>query len=287
MGHSAPASAHFSGSADTCPLICDRSVTYLAGVELAFRALADRSRRLLLDRLFERDGQTLGQLCARVDMTRFGVMKHLRVLEGAGLITTRRAGREKFHYLNPVPIRQIHDRWLTKYAAAWAGALGDLKRQLEEETMRETVTPPTLRHIQQIHIRTTPERLWEAITHAGDTRNYFYGTLVDSTWQTGAPLTYRNDDGTLAAEGVVIEADPPRKLVHTFSALWDEAVTPDPPHRVTWTIEPVGPVCRLTVEHEGFEGRTATLESVQGGLGIILDGLKTLLETGQPLMPTV
>jgi len=257
-------------------------------VELAFKALADRSRRSLLDRLFERDGQTLTQLCAQEEMTRFGVMKHLRVLEGAGLVTTRRVGRVKLHYLNPVPIRLIHDRWITKYAATWAGALGDLKRQLEEETMSDTLARPAAparRHIQQIHIRTTPERLWEAITRASDTRNYFYGTLVESTWQKGASLTYRNADGSLAAEGLVIEADAPRRLVHTLSALWDDQVTPDPPHRVTWTIEPMGAVCRLTVDHEGFQGATATFRSVQGGLGVILDGLKTLLETGQPLMP--
>jgi uncharacterized protein YndB with AHSA1/START domain/DNA-binding transcriptional ArsR family regulator len=263
-------------------------------VELVFKALADPSRRALLDQLFERDGQTLGQLCSRVAMTRFGVMKHLRVLEAADLVLTRRAGREKFHYLNPVPIRLIHDRWITKYAAPWAGALGNLKRQLEGEAMEgESMSgtimrsePRTLRHIHQIHIRTTPERLWEAITRAGDTRQYFYGTLVDSTWKPGAPLVYRNPDGSLAADGTVLEADPPRKLVHMFSALWDPEVSADPAHRVTWTIEPMGAVCRLTVEHEGFMGETATLKSVQGGLGVILDGLKTLLETGQPLMTT-
>lgn len=153
--------------------------------------------------------------------------------------------------------------------------------------MSKTLSRPAAharRHIQQIHIRTTPERLWEAITRASDTRDYYYGTLVESTWQTGASLVYRNADGSLAAEGTVLEADAPRKLVHSLSALWDEAVTPDPPHRVTWTIEPIGAVCRLTVEHEGFAGDTATFRSVQGGLGVILDGLKTLLETGQPLM---
>ena len=259
-------------------------------MELVFRALADPSRRALLDRLFERDGQSLGQLCHRAGMTRFGVMKHLRVLEGAGLVTTRRSGRAKLHFLNPVPIRLIHDRWITKYAAPWAGALGDLKRELEEETMSATVTgkPQALRHVQRIHIRTTPERLWEAITHARDTRQYFDGTRVDSTWEKGARLVYRNPDGALAAEGEVLEADPPRRLVHTFSALWDPEVTPDPPHRVTWTIErvdaPGGAVCKLTVEHQDFAGETPTLRSVRGGLGMILDGLKTLLETGRPLM---
>jgi uncharacterized protein YndB with AHSA1/START domain/DNA-binding transcriptional ArsR family regulator len=255
-------------------------------MELVFRALADPSRRTLLDRLFERDGQTLTQLCEHAGMTRFGVMKHLRLLEAASLVATRKVGRAKFHYLNPVPIRLLHDRWITKYSARWAGALGDLKRQLEEGTMvtTERAAAPTLRHVQQIHIRTSPERLWQAITSAGDTRDYFYGTLVESSWQKGTALLYRYPDGRMAAEGTVIEADPPRKLVHTFSALWDDAVAGDKPHRVTWTIEPMGAVCRLTVEHEGFERDSATMKSVQGGLGVILDGLKTLLETGTPLM---
>jgi DNA-binding transcriptional ArsR family regulator len=103
-------------------------------VDAVFRALADPSRRLLLDRLYERDGQTLGQLCAAMpDMTRFGVMKHLAVLEEARLITTRKVGREKFHFLNPVPIREIHDRWISKYAEPWAAALVGLKRELEAE----------------------------------------------------------------------------------------------------------------------------------------------------------
>lgn len=153
--------------------------------------------------------------------------------------------------------------------------------------MKGTLARPTgrtLRHIHQIHIRTTPERLWEAITQANDTRDYFHGTLVESTWEKDAPLVYRNPDRTLAAEGEVIEADPPHRLVHTFSALWDDAVTADPPHRVSWTIEPQKSMCRLTVEHDGFEAPTATFQSIQGGLGVILDGLKTLLETGKPLI---
>ncbi len=98
-----------------------------------FKALADPTRRLLLDRLFERDGRTLGELESQVEMTRFGVMKHLRILEDAGLVVTRRSGREKLHYLNPVPIRLVHDRWIDKYTEGPASLLADLKRALEEE----------------------------------------------------------------------------------------------------------------------------------------------------------
>src|SRR6476646_2403803 len=122
-----------------------------------FRALADPTRRGLLDRLHERDGQTLKELESELPMTRFGVMKHLRVLEEASLVTTRRRGREKLHFLNPVPIRLIHDRWVSKYAEPWAAALTELKQELEEDERR-------MEKVFEIYIKTTPERLWEAIT---------------------------------------------------------------------------------------------------------------------------
>src|SRR5512133_3756877 len=95
-----------------------------------FRALADPTRRSLLDELFKEDGQTLSALEERLPMTRFGVMKHLKVLEGAGLVTTRKRGREKLHFLNPVPIRLVHDRWVSKYAEPWAAAMSDIKQRL-------------------------------------------------------------------------------------------------------------------------------------------------------------
>ena len=100
--------------------------------DLVFKALADPTRRHLLDRLFDRDGRTLTELESELDMTRFGVMKHLRLLEEAGLVVTRRTGREKFHFLNPVPIRSIHDRWIDKYTELQVSALAELKDNLEE-----------------------------------------------------------------------------------------------------------------------------------------------------------
>ena len=101
-------------------------------MDAVFKALADATRRSLLDELFEKDGQTLSALEARIPMTRFGVMKHLRVLEEAGLVVTRRRGREKLHFLNPVPIRLVHDRWVSKYAEPWVATLSDLKKKLED-----------------------------------------------------------------------------------------------------------------------------------------------------------
>src|ERR1700746_1805293 len=124
-------------------------------MDAVFRALADPTRRSLLDELFKNDGQTLTQLEERLPMTRFGVMKHLKVLEEAHLVVTRRRGREKLHFLNPIPIRLVHARGVSKYAEPWAATLAGLKARIEEQTMEK---------IFEIYIKTTPERLWEAIT---------------------------------------------------------------------------------------------------------------------------
>src|SRR3954467_3217080 len=128
-------------------------VTYAHDMDAVFKALADPTRRSLLDELFEHDGQTLSALEQRLPMPRFGVMKHLRVLEEANLVVTRRRGREKLHFLNPVPIRLVHERWVSKYADRWAAGLSELKDQLEDRTMEKLF---------EIYIKTTPDRLWQA-----------------------------------------------------------------------------------------------------------------------------
>src|SRR2546422_2159575 len=143
-----------------------------------FRALADPTRRGLLGELFKEDGQTLSALEQRLPMTRFGVMKHLRVLEEAGLVTTKRRGREKLHFLNPVPIRLIHDRWVSKYAEPWAAGLSGLKHELER----------TMEKVFEIYIKTTPERLWDAITNPEIRAKYNFGAGVTSEWKPGAPI---------------------------------------------------------------------------------------------------
>jgi uncharacterized protein YndB with AHSA1/START domain/DNA-binding transcriptional ArsR family regulator len=251
-----------------------------------FRALADPSRRTLLDRLFERDGQTLGELEAALpEMTRFGVMKHLRVLEAAGLVTSRKVGRERHHYLNPVPIRRIHDRWLDRYRIRAADLLDDLRHSLEADPMTladaPTAAPPA--QVFATFIRATPEAIWRALTESEFTTRYYYSSTVDSEWAPGAPYVYRID-GNPAIEGTVEEADAPRRLVLSFHATWDEGVAADPPSRMTWEIEPAGPgVCKVTIVHDRFPSENETYRQVGGGAGYILAGLKTLLETGEPL----
>ena len=179
-------------------------------MDAVFKALADPTRRSLLDALFNEDGQTLSALERRLPMTRFGVMKHLRLLEEAGLVVTKRRGREKLHFLNPVPIRLVHDRWVSKYAEPWAAALSGLKKTIEEDTMEKVF---------EIYIKTTPERLWEAITDGELRRQYIVrrpdqlrlDARVDATRSSGP-------DGTgVWVEGENLEVDPPRRLVQSHA----------------------------------------------------------------------
>src|SRR5512146_1693261 len=159
--------------------------------DAVFRALADPTRRGLLDELFKRDGQTLGALGRRLTMTRFGVMKHLKVLEDAGLVVTKKRGREKLHFLNPVPIRLVHDRWVSKYAEPWAAALSELKERLERPVEK----------VYEIYIKTTPERLWQAITDPEIRAKYNFGAAVRSAWTVGSRL----EMGAPTAQGLLGE----------------------------------------------------------------------------------
>jgi uncharacterized protein YndB with AHSA1/START domain/DNA-binding transcriptional ArsR family regulator len=238
-----------------------------------FRALSDPTRRSLLDELFEADGQTLKALEQRLPMTRIAVMKHLKVLEEAGLVTTKKRGREKLHFLNAVPIRLVHDRWVSKYAEPWAAGLSELKRDLEKEKTMEKVF--------EIYIKTTPEKLWEAITNSEMRQKYNFGVGVESDWTTGSRYQGIHPQGGPIAEGENLDVDPPRRLVQSFNALWGEDVKAEETSRVMWQIEPIGDSCKLTVTHS--ELRESVNEQIYGGWPQILSGLKTLLETGDTL----
>ena len=241
-------------------------------MDAVFKALADATRRDLLDELFRNDGQTLHALEAHFDMTRYGVMKHLRILEEAGLVVTRRRGREKLHFLNPVPIRLVHDRWVSKYAEPWAAGLSDLKTRLESP----------MEKIFEIYIKTTPERLWEAITDGEIRSKYQFGSVITSDWTPGGRFEMGNPKaGELLGEGENLEVDPPRRLVQSMRALWGEDVKAEGTSRVTWEIEPVGDSCRLTVTHDQL--REGANDQLYGGWPMILSGLKTWLETGELL----
>jgi uncharacterized protein YndB with AHSA1/START domain len=236
-----------------------------------FRALADPSRRRLLDALYTKDGQTLHALEARLPMTRFGVMKHLRVLEQAGLVVTRRRGREKLHFLNAVPIRLVHDRWVSKYAEPWAATLSGLKHALEERTMEKVF---------EIYIKTSPVQLWEAITNPALRRKYNFGAAVFSNWSPGSRY-HGGDTEVVLWDGVNLEVDPPRRLVQSFTAHWSDDVEREGTSRVTWEIAQVRDSCRLTVTHDNL--REDANSQLYGGWPMVLSGLKTLLETGELL----
>jgi uncharacterized protein YndB with AHSA1/START domain len=240
-------------------------------VDEVFRAMADPTRRALLDELFRQDGQTLSALEARFSMTRFGVMKHLKLLEQAGLVVTRRRGREKLHFLNPVPIRLVHDRWVSKYAEPWVASLSDLKTTLEA----------SMEKVFEIYIKTTPDRLWEAITDPQMRSKYNFGAQVKSDFTTGSHFEQSTPDGRLLGEGDNLEVDPPRRLVQNMTALWGEDVKAEGTSRITWEIEPVGDSCHLTVTHDQM--REGANDQLYGGWPMILSGLKTLLETGELL----
>lgn len=237
-----------------------------------FKALADPTRRELLDELFRTDGQTLSVLEGRFAMSRFGVMKHLRILEDAGLVVSRKQGREKLHFLNAVPIRLVHDRWVSKYAGEFASALIDLKNDLER----------TMEKVFEIYIRTTPERLWEAITDPETRAKYHFGARIVSDFTPGSRFEQFNPKtGELLGEGENLEVDPPHRLVGTMRALWSEDVKDEGTSRITWEITPVGDSCRLVVTHDQM--REGANNQIYGGWPMILSGLKTWLESGELL----
>ncbi|GAA3530251.1 metalloregulator ArsR/SmtB family transcription factor [Nonomuraea rosea] len=255
-----------------------------------FKALADPSRRRLLDSLNERNGQTLRELCARLDMARQSVSKHLAVLESANLVTTAWRGREKLHHLNAVPINAIADRWINQYDRRRAGALAALKTALEEHPMGEHD------FVYTTYIKTTPERLWQALTEPAFTERY-WGVALESEWTAGSALTWKQGGVTIAdPEQVVLESEPGRRLAytwHTFTPEFAEEaglseetrarMAAEPRSRVTFEIEPLGEMVKLTIVHGGFEAGSAVRAAVSGGWPELVAGLKTLLETGQPL----
>ncbi|GAA1302863.1 putative transcriptional regulator, ArsR family protein [Planotetraspora silvatica] len=256
-----------------------------------FKALADPTRRRLLDRLFARDGRTLSDLESDVDMTRFGVMKHLRLLEDAGLVISRKSGREKLHFLNAVPIRLIHDRWIDKYTEPQVSALVHLKTELEK-TMTTTETGTTVQ-VHRVYIKATPEAIWTAIVDPEWTRRYGYRGVVEFDLRPGGGFRSLAGDempgidpADCLVEGEVIEVDPPRRLVQTWRPTWlDEPVT-----QLTYEIEEgQDGVCSVTITHDVRDApQTAAqvagqVQNAGGGWTEVLSDLKSLLETGSSL----
>jgi DNA-binding transcriptional ArsR family regulator len=270
--------------------MCSQMAAY-PEMDAVFRALADPSRRRLLDSLNTRNGQTLRELCSGLDMARQSVSKHLAVLETANLVTTVRRGREKLHYLNTAPINDIGERWITRYERERVRALADLKHALEEDT---TMDRPSF--VYTTYIRTTPERLWQALTDPAFTQRY-WGATFETDWRAGSTMTWHMFGVTIAdPEQVVLESDPYRRLSygwHVFAPeLYDtlqfteearERIAAEQRSKVTFDIEPLGDVVKLTVVHDDFESGSVVASLVSQGWPRILSDLKTLLETGETL----
>ncbi len=255
-----------------------------------FKALADPSRRQLLDSLNARNGQTLRELCAGLDMTRQSVSKHLALLEAANLVATVRHGREKLHYLNAAPINDIAERWINRYDQQRVDALSDLKRALETTKMDNHA------FVYTTYINTTPERLWQALIEPAFTRRY-WGLSFESAWTVGSTMTWLQDGVTTTDPAqVVLAFEPFRRLAYTWHTFTREladllgfsdeflaAVAAEPRSKVAFEIEPLGEMVKLTVVHDGFETGSTVLQSVSGGWPQVLSSLKTFVETGDVL----
>jgi uncharacterized protein YndB with AHSA1/START domain len=241
-----------------------------------FKALADPTRRAVLDRLRERNGQTLGELCEPLEMARQSATQHLGVLEAANLITTVRRGREKLHYLNPVPLWTMQERWIERFERPRLRALDGMKRRAEEDTMADR---PTCVYV--TYIESSPERVWEALTDRDLTAEYWGHSNV-SDWRQGSPWEHRRVDGSGIADviGTVVESVPPRRLLMTFDAPGETPA--EGPSKVTFDIEPYHEIVRLTVTHENLADDDA-FEAVSAGWPAVCANLKSLLETGHVL----
>jgi uncharacterized protein YndB with AHSA1/START domain/DNA-binding transcriptional ArsR family regulator len=252
----------------------------LSGMDdLVFKALNDGSRRLLLDALFVEDGQSLGELSELLpQMTRFGVMNHLSVLGEAGLVTTHRSGRRKLHYLNPVPIQMVHERWITKYTQGKVRTMTQIKSDLESAAIN-----PTPDHIYQVIINVAPDVVWNAIVDGDITEKYFYGTRVESRWEEGAGIRYMHPDGRVASEGTILEIDPGRMVDMTFQALWDDDMIAEGPAREIWRVEDFNGATKLTIELYDTPADSKTYSDFTSGFPYIVSGMKTYLETGESL----
>ncbi|WAZ27002.1 metalloregulator ArsR/SmtB family transcription factor [Streptomyces cinnabarinus] len=245
-------------------------------MDQVFRALADDTRRRLLDRLHEENGQTLGELCARIAMTRQAVTQHLAVLEAARLISTVRRGREKLHYLNPVPLHEIQERWIDKFERPRLRVLGAVKRQAEEAMTDK----PT--YVYVTYIESTPEKVWDALTDADLTAAYWGHSNV-SDWERGSRWEHVRTDGSGIADvvGTVVVSERPTRLVTTWAEPGQEDRT-DTHSRVTFDIQPHGGIVRLTVTHEDLPSER-DLADVSQGWPAVMSNLKSLLETGRTL----
>lgn len=243
-----------------------------------FKALGDPGRRLLLDRLYQTNGQTLTELCAAMEMTRQSVTQHLGLLENANLISTTRRGREKLHFINPVPLHDVYERWVRKFETERLGLLHDLKHRLERN---DAMTDTSARFVYVTYIRTTPEQVYEAITTPEIVRQY-WGHENVSDWTPGAAWKHIRADEARTVEivGKVVQSDPPNNLIVTWSPA-SKADDPDEESRVAFEIEAQeNGLVKLTVTHDRLQPGSGMEKGIGKGWPLVLSSMKSFLETG-------
>lgn len=241
-------------------------------MDAIFKALNDPARRALLDSLRAKDGQSLMELEEQLDMTRFGVMKHLKVLEDANLIVPRKVGRFKYHYLNAMPLQEVIDRWVEPLLAhSAARAMADLKQELEKKMSKK----PDF--VMQTFIRCTQDALWDALTKPEGMANYHF--MANRIELQDNQLIYYTPDNNVMLVCTSVEETPKTRIESTFEPHWAGPDVPLEKSSFVYLIEPEGPQCKLTIEHYDIpEGQ----EGVADGWARMMSGLKTWLETGEP-----
>ncbi|NYD55085.1 ArsR/SmtB family transcription factor [Microbacterium pseudoresistens] len=258
------------------------------------RALADPHRRILLDALRAQDGRALRELEPLLpELGRHAVLKHVRVLEDADLVTTRKVGRSRLVHLNPVPIVELARRWLDDYSAFAGLALAGLREHVETESATEkqqkeqgrvNMSAETRTLVATVVIEATPDRVWQAIVEPEQSRRWFFGGLVRSEWRVGASIEWTSAEGASLIAGEITAIDEGVRLAHTFRATWSSETAADPASHYEWLLEPMGPeLTRVTVTHTGVPVGTASDEQVDGGNSLILSSLKTFVESGRTM----
>ncbi|HEY5822181.1 MAG TPA: SRPBCC domain-containing protein [Propionibacteriaceae bacterium] len=249
-------------------------------------ALAEPNRRALLDALTQTDGLSISELGATLPhLGRHAVLKHITVLEDVDLVKTVKTGRVRRCHLNPVPLLELAGRWTDLYGRTWGGALLALRARATTppEPSRPTKEPTMPDRVFSIVIAAPIERVWQALTSSEDTVHWYFGNTVESSWEPDTPITYRGPDGEPDIEGTVLLADPPHVLRTTFRPIWSAEVQGGEDTVVEWRLERDGALCRVTVTHTGLPAEGQVTSEVGQGWTLLLSGLKTLLETGQPL----
>ncbi len=239
-----------------------------------FNALGDKSRRYLLDLLYERNGQSLTELSSKLDMSRQAVTKHLKILESANLVIPVWKGKEKLHYLNPVPLMQIYSRWISKFDENRIQGLYELKYDLEH--------PKEVKmngFVYQIVIASSADKVWASLTKPEFTEKFWFGRKINSDWTVGSPVSVITPDGSAEVTGKVLEYSPNQRLSYTWQTPEETA---EQATTVVFELQEMGPLVKLTILHD-IDVSAAKFQQAAAGWTFILNGLKTYLETGAPM----